>query len=170
MCEFRGFNGRMCCYFYSRWWSARKCTVATGSCYFHRRDSSICNTSFHKFFVLENSPVEKNSRSWRPALVFSGKEVWCKGMLMAKRMSRIVIAVSGWLVMRTSYGRLIIRTVDHTDGWSYGRLTYIVSDTVYRFHTRLQFMAAVWREEEANHTTLLALLYCLYRLIQILVF
>jgi hypothetical protein len=34
---------------------------------------------------------------------------------------------------------------------------------------RLEFMAAMWREDEDSHVTLLALLYCLYGQIQIVV-
>jgi hypothetical protein len=34
---------------------------------------------------------------------------------------------------------------------------------------RLEFMAAVWKEDEDSHATLLALLYCLYGQVQIVI-
>jgi len=38
-----------------------------------------------------------------------------------------------------------------------------------RFVTRLEFMGAVWRKDEDSHPTMLALLYCLYGQMQIVV-
>jgi hypothetical protein len=38
-----------------------------------------------------------------------------------------------------------------------------------RFVTRLEFMAAVWREDKDSHPTMLPLLYCLYGQMQIVV-
>ena len=38
-----------------------------------------------------------------------------------------------------------------------------------RFVTRLDFMAAVGRKDEDSHSTMLALLYCLYGQMQIVV-
>jgi hypothetical protein len=39
--------------------SGRNFIAATGSCCLHRTGSSICNLSFHYFFVLENTPAKK---------------------------------------------------------------------------------------------------------------
>jgi hypothetical protein len=56
--------------------NGRKFTIATGRCCLHRKDSSICNPSFHKVLGLKNISAEGvNSRTWKSALVFAGKEV-----------------------------------------------------------------------------------------------
>jgi hypothetical protein len=46
------------------------------------------------------------SRTGKPALVFAGKEVWCKGVLTAEGVSHIVIPVPGCVVMQALYVRL----------------------------------------------------------------
>jgi hypothetical protein len=72
----------------------RKVTVATGSCCLYRRRGCICNLSFHKFLVLKNIPAKRaNSRTWKRALLFAGKEVWCKGVLTAQGMWHTVFTV-----------------------------------------------------------------------------
>jgi hypothetical protein len=52
---------------------------------------------------------------------------------------------------------------------SYAHFIYIVSDQVDRSVKMLQIMAAVRWEDEDSHTILLALLFCLYGQMQIVV-
>jgi hypothetical protein len=55
--------------------NGRKFSAVTRSCCLHRRGSSICNLSFHKVFVFKNiQAVKANSKTWKPALEFAGKE------------------------------------------------------------------------------------------------
>jgi hypothetical protein len=55
--------------------NGRKFTAATRNCCLHRRGTSICNLSFHRIFFFKNIQGEKaNSRTWKHALEFAGKE------------------------------------------------------------------------------------------------
>jgi hypothetical protein len=79
-------------------------TVATGTCCLRKTGSCFCNLSFHKVFVLKNITAESvNSRTWQSALVFAGKSVWCKGVLMAQGMWHTVIPVHGCSVTQALY-------------------------------------------------------------------
>jgi len=63
---------------------------------FVREAALSAQLNFHEVFFLKNIPAERvNSRNWKPALVFAGKEVWWNGVLTAQGVSHIVIPVPG---------------------------------------------------------------------------
>jgi hypothetical protein len=72
---------------------------------------------------LKNISAEGvNSRTWKSALVFAGKEVWYKDVLTVQGMSHIVSAAPGCLFMQTSYVQMTFilsdPLTDLSRGWS----------------------------------------------------
>jgi len=124
----------------------KKFTVATGNCSLHRTDSSIWNLSFHKFLLLKNSPAKRtNSRTWKPALVFAGKQDSCKAALTARGKSHIVIVVPGVLVMQASYVRLTYVVSDPWTALSRSWILWLQCGRKLRTATPLCLHYPVWK-------------------------